>query len=346
MIATELPPHARESVPAGEAEAIARVVEIARRAFERDYAHVRPALRDQHPKSHGCVRAEFTVRADVPAELRHGLFAEPRTYPAWIRFSSSSSVPRPDSRRDANGMSIKVCGVEGVKVLPAERHETTQDFIVANNRSFFCRNASDYVELAARMTEGRLLRFFLGPDPRRWRLHELANMLMATQKPVSNPLRIRYWSQTPYALGPHAVKYSAKPPGRRTGRTPLGSHPNALEQAMAEQLRSGDATFEFMVQRQDDPAAMPVEDPTIGWSERAAPFRTVATIHIPPQAFGSKPQRDFAEALSYTPWHALPEHRPLGGINRIRGAVYEAISVLRHEANGVPRREPTGSETF
>ena len=48
-----------------------------------------------------------------------------------------------------------------------------------------------------------------------------------------------------------------------------------------------------------------------------------------------------AEQISYTPWHALPEHAPLGGVNRVRRVVYESISRLRHELNGVPRREPT-----
>jgi hypothetical protein len=101
-----------------------------------------------------------------------------------------------------------------------------------------------------------------------------------------------------------------------------------------------------MVQRQGDPERMPVEDPTIRWSERASPFLTVATIRIPPQEFTSEAQQAFAENLSFTPWHSLPEHQPLGGINRVRRDVYEAISRLRHEANGVPRREPTGDEVF
>ena len=38
-------------------------------------------------KTFGVLRGEFTVLPDLPARLRHGLFAEPRTYPAWVRFS-------------------------------------------------------------------------------------------------------------------------------------------------------------------------------------------------------------------------------------------------------------------
>lgn len=250
------------------------MVELSREKFEHDYANVRPVLRDQHPKSHGCVRAEFVVGPDVPGDLRHGIFAEPRTYAAWIRFSSSSSQPRPDSKRDAHGMAIKVIGVEGEKVLPFERDETTQDFVVANSRVFFCRNASDYVVLASRMSEGKFLRFFFGADPQKWRVREFVNMMIATQKKVLNPLQIRYWSQTPSALGPQAVKYSAKPHGGRAETKAVNAGSNHLEEAIARQLESGEASFDFMVQLQTDPRKMPIEDPrrnTHHRSERSRP---------------------------------------------------------------------------
>jgi hypothetical protein len=339
--ARDVPALGQESVPPGEEAALAHVVEVVREKLERDYANVRPALRDQHPKSHGCVRAEFVVGPDVPPDLRYGIFAEPRTYAAWIRFSSASSQPRPDSKRDAHGMSIKILGVAGEKVLPSERDATTQDFIVANSRVFFCRNASDYVVLSSRMSQGKLLSFFFGADPRKWRLHEFVNMMVASQKRVVNPLQIRYWSQTSFALGSHAVKYSAKPRGRRRDWKRVSDASNHLQDAVARQLASGEASFDFMVQLQTDPRDMPVEDPAVRWKERASPFRKVATIRIPSQDFTSKARKDFAEGLSFTPWHSLPEHRPLGGINRVRGATYEAISKLRHEMNDVPRREPT-----
>jgi hypothetical protein len=101
-----------------------------------------------------------------------------------------------------------------------------------------------------------------------------------------------------------------------------------------------------MVQFQTDPVRMPVENPSVEWDERVSPFIPVARIRIPPQRFESEQQMAYAEQLSFTPWHALPEHRPMGGVNRIRKVVYERISTLRHEANGIPRREPAGFEEF
>jgi hypothetical protein len=101
-----------------------------------------------------------------------------------------------------------------------------------------------------------------------------------------------------------------------------------------------------MVQFQTDPVKMPVEDPSVEWDEKVSPFITVATLDIPQQAFDSAPQMEYCEGLSFTPWHSLPQHQPIGGVNRIRKTVYERISTLRHEANGVPRREPSGFDAF
>ncbi len=188
--------------------------------------------------------------------------------------------------------------------------------------------------------------FFFNWNPLHWRLHELGNMLKATQKAVFNPLQIRYWSQTLYQLGPHAVKYSAQSPSPPTNKVAVSSGDDFLGQAMARQLETRETTFDFMVQLQTDPKKMPIEDATIVWDEKLSPFVKVATIRIPPQTFDSPARRDFAENLSFTPWHALPEHRPLGNTNRVRRVVYESISRLRHQKNQVPRAEPSGDDDF
>lgn len=65
------------------------------------------ASRSTSEIAHGCVRAEFEVLPNLPDALRRGLFAEPRTYRAWIRFSSSSVGPvlKSDAVRDAHRMA-------------------------------------------------------------------------------------------------------------------------------------------------------------------------------------------------------------------------------------------------
>lgn len=48
----------------------------------------------------------------------------------------------------------------------------------------------------------------------------------------------------------------------------------------------------------------------------------MATVTLPKQDFDTDQQNEFCEGLSFSPWHALPAHRPIGGLNRVRKAVY------------------------
>jgi len=63
---------------------------------------------------------------------------------------------------------------------------------------------------------------------------------------------------------------------------------------------------------------MPVEDPTIEWSERRSPYRKVATIRIDRQTFDTPEQQEFCENLSYTPWHAVADHRRALGLGSVQ----------------------------
>ena len=54
----------------------------------------------------------------------------------------------------------------------------------------------------------------------------------------------------------------------------------------------------------------------------------------------------FAKNLSYNPWHAVPEHRPLGNQSRARRRMYWELSKFRQQMNAAPHVEPTGDETF
>ena len=100
------------------------------------------------------------------------------------------------------------------------------------------------------------------------------------------------------------------------------------------------ACLSFLVQKRAAPESMPVEDSRIPWDQEKSAFIPVATVTVPVQEFSGEARLRFCENLSFTPWHSLPAHRPLGNINRTRKAVYEAVSAFRHEANGEPRVEP------
>ena len=86
---------------------------------------------------------------------------------------------------------------------------------------------------------------------------------------------------------------------------------------------------------------MPVEDPTVEWT--SDPIR-LATLTIHPQQFDTPERAVFFENLSYNPWNSLPEHRPLGGVNRGRKVAYADSSELRHKTTGIAPVALTGHE--
>jgi hypothetical protein len=59
----------------------------------------------------------------------------------------------------------------------------------------------------------------------------------------------------------------------------------------------------------------------------------VARIKVAPQDFDTPSQNLTCDNLSFSPWHGVEEHRPIGGINRLRKAVYDAVSEYRHTRN-------------
>jgi len=332
-----------EFIPAGEEAQIDQIVEIHRHVQEQADRKLSPVPRGQHQKQHGCVEAEFVVESNLPQPLRHGLFREPRTYRALIRFSNGRAWD--DRKPDAHGMAIKLLDVEGAKVFATDPEAQTQDFVMIDSPVFFVKNNADYIPLMkdfSRLATGNILTKILtgvkglvSPDYRFALLREIGS------KRPDSPLAIQYWSTTPSKLDLGAMKFSARPALDGIPDPPPANSKDKLRLAMSAHLKEREARFDFLVQIQTDPLAMPVEDPTVPWDETASPYVKVATIRIPIQSFESDEQMQFGENLSFTPWHALAEHRPLGGINRARKKVYEAISARRHELNGVSHREPT-----
>jgi catalase len=304
----------------------------------------RPFTRDVHSKAHGCVKAGFEV-GDLEPRLRHGLFARAGRYDAWVRFSSGDTHVQSDLVKDARGFALKVMGVAGEKLLPAERNEATQDFVMINSPRFFIRTLPDYEEFMAFMARGsRYGWFFGGPTwkPWRWHVRELYLAAQTLKPPPASLLQTQFHSLSAYRLGPEQfVKYSARPCAERAApRTPKG--PNMLRERLAADLAAAEGCFDLLVQLQVPGRNMPVEDATVLWSEKDSPFLKVARVTIPRQAFDTPEQNAFCENLSFTPWHALPEHEPVGVMNRVRRALYQEISRYRHARNAAPRAEPRG----
>ncbi|MBN6519520.1 catalase family protein [Acinetobacter pittii] len=300
------------------------------------------ALRDAHPKAHGCVRADFHVSKNIPVQFAKGMFIPGRSYQAWIRFSNASNdASNADIKKDARGIAIKILGVSGQKILESEKQATTQDFIMINHPVFFANDAKRYLSFMNDVNSHNMVRklhipFALG-------FKGTMNALGARNSQIANPLYARYWSMVPYQLGlgndRQAVKYSVRACSMQPNNLPKNPSHDFLREALKKTLQSTDACMEFLIQPRTS-NQMLVEDSMTEWDEKAAPFYQVATIHISKQNFDTPEQNKFCENLSFTPWHTLPEHKPLGAVNRMRKVIYENISRVRHDMNSAPRQEP------
>lgn len=321
-----------ELVPADEAAATDTIRGLIKASVQKVQAQEGHAFRDAHRKAHGCVAAKFQVLGQLPPQVAVGLFAQPRSYDAVIRYSNGSQVTD-DTKGDARGMAIKVMGVDGPKLLDDEAQARTQDFLMMNSPVFFVRNAKDYVGLQQASSKGALsLAGWLALHA----FHEGAILLKIQSQKVTNLLNTRYWSAVPVKLGAQQMKFSATPCAGGVFSSPA-TGPDLLRDNLQAHLNNQGACFDFSVQLRTQPANMPIEDATIEWKESASPFIKVARVEIPKQ---TAEQGEACEVRSFTPWHGLPEHRPLGGIQRVRKTVYQDISTLRHQLNGQPRVEP------
>ena len=302
--------------------------------------------RGQHPKPHGVVRATFEVLDNIPTRYKVGLFAKPGRYPALIRFSNGPQTE--DREAGPQGMAIKLIGVPGEKILEAEANAVTHDFILIDGPVFFVRDTDWYVRLFKEMVRN------LGGKPKKWlaaleKAHpqDIAVVENYHNRVVDSPLARPFWSQVPYAFGPGDTticRYNVVPDPQNMAAPipPQYRDKDYLRRAMDDQLTTAarPAAFDFFVQLRTDATPEVIDNPTVEWD---TPTQRVAVITIPAQVFDRPDQVRFGENLSYTPWHALPEHRPVGQINEIRRTVYAATSRVRHFVNLARRKEPTSA---
>jgi hypothetical protein len=302
--------------------------------------------RGGNTKTHGIVRGEFIVHDGLPAKFRHGLFAQPKTYRAWVRFSGPGPYITPDIE-DVGFMSIsiKLMGVPGAKLLDDEKF--TQDMFGVSTPTFVTPDTKANAQLQIESVKNAQIFYFLNFH----RPHVLDLIMQSLWiKTQSSPFEAPYFSCVPYLLGEgQAMQYSVWPKSNKqtpVPRLPFRPPDDYLRDAMVAALGQGDVELDFRVQLQTDPHLMPIENNAVLWPEKLSPRVSLATLRLPRQRFNSAAQMEFAKRLTYNPWHCIPEHRPLGNQSRARRRMYFELSRLRQRMNVAAHYEPTGDEVF
>src|SRR5580698_3284467 len=197
--------------------------------------------RGGNTKTHGIVRGEFIVHDNLPAELRHGIYAQPGTFRAWVRFSGPGPYITPDI--DDVGfmsMSIKLMGVPGPKLMEEEKF--TQDMTGVSTATFVTPDVRANAQLQLESVKNTQIFYFLNLHN-----HHVLDLIMQGLyiKTQSSPFEAPYFSCVPYLLGDgQAMQYSMWP--KRKKRTPIPRLPfrppdDYLRKAMAETLDREDA---------------------------------------------------------------------------------------------------------
>ncbi|MCH9699152.1 MAG: catalase family protein [Gammaproteobacteria bacterium] len=338
---------AEETVDADEEHSLDQIIDL---MADQMRGRFKPGgyERGGNTKTHGVLRATVTIRDDIPEHCRIGVFANPQSYPAYVRYSGPGpNVPADIEDVGFMSMAVKLMGVPGEKLMDEEKY--TQDFITTTGGpTFVTPNSRENVKLQYWSLLDMALYYFINPFDSHFLDMAQQSLWNETQY---NPLGQRYWSCTPYLLGEgQAVMYSFAPKTevyKKIPGLPFGSVPfNYLRDNLIKTLDEKDVEFDLMIQLQTDPHLMPIENSAVRWSETTSPFIPVATVHMPRQHYDHDKMAEFTQRLKMNPWHCLPEHKPLGNLNRARFRMYRELSRFRQHMNQVTHIEPTGDEVF
>lgn len=355
-----------ENVPAGESQQIQNIIALSRQQMMKRYPHPDKVRRGVHPKDHGCVLAHFKIDDNLADCYRVGVFSKPGAeYPCAIRFSNAATLIGPDSTvgtdgkpaHGSRGMAIKLIDVDSPNedgFLPV------QDFLLVNQPAFAFANVEDYEVLSkvilethnhATMTEDPRPFFKIQAEKggaaaeRAKRTAMLVGRIRAAsvaegafQDPPAHPAQNMYFSAAPFLFGHGRVmKFRVVPISESITAPPDFVEADYLRKELKKRLDpscsgNGPVVFRFEIQVRDILQVdidSEIEDASNEWSEQQTAFQSVATITIPVQDFDGDAAKDRCESIFLTPWHTHPDHRPLGGINRLRQSVYEASRDMR-----------------
>lgn len=302
-------------------------------------------LRQIHPIMNGCVKAEFIIEPDLSDDLKVGLFKEPKSYPAWIRFSNGETKPVPDYKKDFRGFAIKLMNVPGKKLDMNHPDMTNHDFIMISRPTFFSGDLKQFAKIISVVTAPIKLKTI--PRSLGILFSNVPTLLRAAKAKIkiNHPAEIPYFSAVPYRFGDEtkAIKYSVKPSAGNQLLYPEKPGKNFLRANLAATLKEHSLSYDFCVQFQMDSQKMPIENPSIEWT---SPFIKLATIKIPKQIFDTPERNELGDNLAFNPWHCLAEHQPLGGFNRVRKFIYEEMYGFRHQNNNIPDTDPVAGPDF
>ena len=338
---------------------LSRVMQHITRTMASRYRH---AYRPVHAKSHGVLVGTLEVLAGLPEPLAQGLFASPGGYPVVMRFSTNPGDLLADNVSSPRGLAVKVLSAPGDSV-PQHAGAATQDFVCVNADAFSAPNPAKFLEQiklfdkTLEVPEGvkhavsvsaRATNAVLGVVG----LHSAT--LEGVGAPAVHILGESFTTVAPLRYGSYVAKVGFAPGSENlkalTGQSvDLGDDYNELEELIKRFFRESAGVWDVKVQlalapepgAKEEQNRFPIEDASKPWPKEESPWQTVGRITVAAQdSYSDERQRFVDEQMSFSPWHALAAHRPLGGVMRSRLKAYEEATKYRMQRNGRELVEP------
>lgn len=178
---------------------------------------------------------------------------------------------------------------------------------------------------------------FVFPKGKAPRLAEASLLKRLSEIRTLDPLVEEFNSMVPSLFGnDRAVKYMIKPcVDSDPTQVKIPSHVNLndknyLREMLKHHLSEDKTCYKLMAQFHVE--GMPsVEVASSEWPTRLSEYVELASIEIPRKDSGKELMDDeLCERIAFTPWHTLPEHRPIGGVQRARERIYVVIANQRN----------------
>lgn len=304
------------------------------RGMQKAHARGGRTPRALHAKQHVGAVGQLAVlqQAGLPGPA---LFARSATWPVYVRFSSGSGARQHDGVADVRGIAVKLVGVPGKKLIPGLEGKRTQDFLFIQVPATPFRGPDEFVSFVRIASRGKALLV-----PRLIGAFGLARTFsilgtLAKMPKVTSMATARFYTATPIRFGETAAKLALFPLSTATGS---GAGPDALRADLVSRLNAGPVEYSLRAQLFVDEAATPIEDASVVWPEAKSPFVELGRLTLPRQDVLSSRGREIeelVERLSFDPWHAVEELRPLGAMMRARSHAYRE-SVLERQAAAEP----------
>lgn len=342
---------ALEQIAEDEAQTQQALMETLLSISETTREHSGLALRSVHAKSHGVLKGELRVLDDLPDVLVQGVFGRLARYPVSIRFSTTPGDLLDDKVSTPRGMALKLHGVPGDR-LPGAQDGADQDFVMVNGPVFSAPDPAAF---------HRSLKLLAATTDRAPGLKRVASAALRAAETVVEAFGTKsakltsmggqretqilgetFFTQVPLRYGQYVAKICVVPVSDELVAltdqlVDLADTPDGLRRSVIDFFSTHGAQWEVRVQLCTNLEDMPIEDASVKWPESESPYVPVARITVAPQDAWSQEQVEALDKqMSFSPWHGVVAHQPLGGIMRVRRASYEASARFRGAQGSCP----------